>query len=104
MWNLLGVGHGIYRGPFCAPCFEQRFEKENHPAGWNRRLLLSWKIFEGPLDLLLYLVSKNKMNIYDIEIVAPDRPVRFSMVNGLPVYPDGECKANLSRWPPVWCR
>ena len=26
--------------------------------------------FEGPLDLLLYLVSKNKMNIYDIEIVA----------------------------------
>ncbi|MBP8855636.1 MAG: segregation/condensation protein A [Oscillospiraceae bacterium] len=26
--------------------------------------------FEGPLDLLLYLISKNKMNIYDIEIVA----------------------------------
>lgn len=26
--------------------------------------------FEGPLDLLLYLVSKNKMNIYDIEIVS----------------------------------
>ena len=26
--------------------------------------------FEGPLDLLLYLVSKNKMNIYDVNIVA----------------------------------
>ena len=26
--------------------------------------------FEGPLDLLLHLVSKNKMNIYDIEIVS----------------------------------
>ncbi|MEG2403358.1 MAG: segregation/condensation protein A [Oscillospiraceae bacterium] len=33
---------------------------------------LSFKLeeFEGPLDLLLYLISKNKMNIYDIEIVA----------------------------------
>ena len=44
--------------------------------------------FEGPLDLLLYLVSKNKMNIYDIEIVALiDQYV--SMVNGLPclLYP-----------------
>ena len=41
--------------------------------------------FEGPLDLLLYLVSKNKMNIYNIEIVALiDQYV--SMVNGLPVY------------------
>ena len=41
--------------------------------------------FEGPLDLLLYLVSKHKMNIYDIEIVALiDQYV--SMVNGLPVY------------------
>ncbi|MGL5677266.1 MAG: segregation/condensation protein A, partial [Cellulosilyticaceae bacterium] len=24
--------------------------------------------FEGPLDLLLYLLEKNKMSIYDIEI------------------------------------
>ena len=41
--------------------------------------------FEGPLDLLLDLVSKNKMNIYNIEIVALiDQYV--SMVNGLPVY------------------
>ena len=25
-------------------------------------------VFEGPLDLLLYLISKNKLNIYDIKI------------------------------------
>jgi len=25
--------------------------------------------FDGPLDVLLYLVSKNKMNIYDIPIL-----------------------------------
>lgn len=31
---------------------------------------LSYKldVFEGPLDLLLYLLSKNKLNIYDIKI------------------------------------
>lgn len=31
---------------------------------------LSFKVadFEGPLDLLLYLISKHKLNIYDIEI------------------------------------
>lgn len=41
--------------------------------------------FEGPLDLLLHLVSQNKMNLYDIEIVSLiDQYV--SMVNGLPVY------------------
>ena len=48
-------------------------------------LEIKLEVFEGPLDLLLYLVSKNKMNIYDIEIVALiDQYV--SMVNGLPVY------------------
>ena len=32
---------------------------------------LTFKIedFEGPLDLLLYLVGKNKMNLYDINIM-----------------------------------
>ena len=25
--------------------------------------------FEGPLDLLLYLISKNKMNLYDVNIM-----------------------------------
>ena len=41
--------------------------------------------FEGPLDLLLHLVSQNKMNLYDIEIMSLiDQYV--SIVNGLPVY------------------
>ena len=41
--------------------------------------------FEGPLDLLLYLVSKNKKNIYEIEIVSLiDQYV--SVVNGFSVY------------------
>lgn len=33
---------------------------------------LTFKIedFEGPLDLLLYLVGKNKMNLYDVNIMA----------------------------------
>ena len=26
------------------------------------------EVFEGPLDLLLSLISKHKLNIYDIEI------------------------------------
>ena len=25
-------------------------------------------VFEGPLDLLLFLISKNKLNIYDIPV------------------------------------
>lgn len=32
------------------------------------KLLYKLPEFEGPLDLLLYLISKNKLNIYDIEI------------------------------------
>ena len=27
------------------------------------------QVFEGPLDLLLHLIDKNKINIYDIPIV-----------------------------------
>jgi segregation and condensation protein A len=30
---------------------------------------LKLQVFEGPLDLLLYLIEKNKVNIYDIPIV-----------------------------------
>ena len=26
------------------------------------------QVFEGPLDLLLYLIEKNKVNIYDIRL------------------------------------
>ena len=27
------------------------------------------EVFEGPLDLLLHLITKNKLNIYDIPII-----------------------------------
>ena len=32
-------------------------------------LTVKLQVFEGPLDLLLYLLEKNKVNIYDIPIV-----------------------------------
>ena len=32
------------------------------------KLFYKLPVFEGPLDLLLYLISKNKVDIYDIEI------------------------------------
>ena len=32
-------------------------------------LSVKLKVFEGPLDLLLHLIDKNKVNIYDIPIV-----------------------------------
>ena len=32
-------------------------------------LTVKLQVFEGPLDLLLYLLDKNKVNIYDIPIV-----------------------------------
>ena len=31
-------------------------------------LLYKTEDFEGPLDLLLHLIAKNKINIYDIKI------------------------------------
>ena len=39
-------------------------------TGVNRRMEISYKLesFEGPLDLLLHLIEKNKVNIYDIPI------------------------------------
>ena len=38
---------------------------------------LSYKlpVFEGPLDLLLHLITKNKLNIYDIPIAVASGPV-----------------------------
>ena len=35
-------------------------------------IVLKYKVsdFEGPLDMLLQLIAKHKMNIYDIEISA----------------------------------
>ncbi len=32
------------------------------------KLLYKLEVFEGPLDLLLHLISKNKLNIYDIQL------------------------------------
>ena len=32
-------------------------------------LTVKLQVFEGPLDLLLYLLEQNKVNIYDIPIV-----------------------------------
>ena len=32
------------------------------------------QVFEGPLDLLLHLIDKNKIDIYDIPIVAIKMP------------------------------
>ena len=35
----------------------------------HMELTVKLQVFEGPLDLLLYLLDKNKVNIYDIPIV-----------------------------------
>ena len=35
----------------------------------NMDLTIKLQVFEGPLDLLLHLLDKNKVNIYDIPIV-----------------------------------
>ena len=34
----------------------------------NMNLQVKLESFEGPLDLLLHLIEKNKVNIYDIPI------------------------------------
>ena len=41
---------------------------------------LSYKLekFEGPLDLLLHLIEKNKINIYDIPIAEITDPVSYT--------------------------
>lgn len=38
-------------------------------------MTIKLQVFEGPLDLLLYLIEKNKVNIYDIPIVEINQPV-----------------------------
>ena len=34
----------------------------------QEQFLYKFEVFEGPLDLLLHLIEKNKLNIYDIQI------------------------------------
>lgn len=36
---------------------------------WMEEIAYKLEVFEGPLDLLLHLIEKNKVNIYDIPIV-----------------------------------
>ena len=36
----------------------------------SNKLSFKLEVFEGPLDLLLYLIDKNKVNIYDIPIAS----------------------------------
>ena len=37
---------------------------------WEREMAIEIKLqaYEGPMDLLLHLIDKNKVNIYDIPI------------------------------------
>ena len=47
----------------------------------EREKIISYKLdaFEGPLDLLLHLIEKNKIDIYDIPIVQiTEQYFRFS--------------------------
>ena len=47
-------------------------ERTAGPGGiWEQNMAISYKLekFEGPLDLLLHLIEKNKVDIYDIPIV-----------------------------------
>ena len=45
-------------------CHNQKDEDNLH-----MNLEFKLQVFEGPLDLLLHLIDKNKVNIYDIPIV-----------------------------------
>ena len=43
-------------------------------------LTVKLQVFEGPLDLLLHLLEKNKVNIYDIPIVGCKAAEAFSLI------------------------
>jgi len=43
-------------------------ESTSNPGLVASSLQVSLPTFEGPLDLLLYLIRKNRLNIYDIPI------------------------------------
>lgn len=58
--------------------------------------------FEGPLDLLLYLVSKNKMNLYDINIM--ELIDQYTAVIGSVQGTGWMRPASSSTWPPTWYR
>ena len=56
--------------------------------------VLTFKIedFEGPLDLLLYLVGKNKMNLYDVNIMELIEQYTAAI------------RESSSTWRRIWCR
>lgn len=51
---------------------KEKNETLNNPQNVHTPSIISFKVenieFEGPLDLMLHLISKHKLNIYDIEI------------------------------------
>ena len=65
------------------------------------KILYKLDTFEGPLDLLLTLIQKNKVSIYDIPIVeitaqyleAIDELKRLILI----------IQANFLLWPPIFC-
>ena len=66
--------------------------------------VISYKlpVFEGPLDLLLFLVQKNKLNIYDIpiaEVLEQYMDAIRRMRRWIWTWPPSSWT-----WQPVWCR
>ena len=41
-------------------------------------LQVKLEVFDGPLDLLLHLIEKNKVDIFDIPIVLITEPVSYT--------------------------
>lgn len=58
--------------------------------------------FEGPLDLLLYLVGKNKMNLYDINIMELIEQYTAAIQTMRPI--SWKSPANSLIWPRTWFR
>ena len=53
-------------------------------------------VFEGPLDLLLFLISKNKLNIYDIPVA--------ELLEQYMAHIDLMSTSSASRWRANWPR
>ena len=50
-------------------CVKAMKKKRKNKSGGYMKLSVKLENYEGPLDLLLHLIDKNKLNIYDIPIV-----------------------------------
>ena len=52
--------------------------------GGDMGIPVKLEVFEGPLDLLLHLIDKNKIDIYDIPIVEiTNQSVSYTHLEGL---------------------